>query len=82
MTCIVSDNMACLAQSKYYTIWVNRHNANYRTVAIAIAVSFPIGHRLQYLLKGNGTELFEVVKFSEQPRSWFIDNHVLQGNCF
>lgn len=39
------------------------------------------GHRLQYLLKGNGTELFEVVKFSEQPRSWFIDNHVLQDGC-
>lgn len=36
------------------------------------------GHGLQYLLKGNGTEIFEVVKFSEQPRSWFIDNHVLQ----
>jgi hypothetical protein len=39
------------------------------------------GHNCQYLVRENEQEIFEIVKFDESPRSWFIDNSVLQGIC-
>ncbi|XP_028405511.1 ribonuclease H2 subunit B-like [Dendronephthya gigantea] len=41
------------------------------------------GHIQQYLLSKNKQEISEILKFNETPRSWFIDNSVLQdGNLY
>ncbi|CAB4016274.1 ribonuclease H2 subunit B-like, partial [Paramuricea clavata] len=44
-----------------------------------IALPHPkTGHNQQYLFRENDREIFEIVKFNESPRSWFVDNSVIQ----
>lgn len=33
----------------------------------------------QFLLSHSGEKIFEVLKFTEEPRSWFIEDSVQKG---
>ena len=39
------------------------------------------GKELQFLLSHSGEKIFEVLRFKEESRSWFIEDSVQKGTC-
>lgn len=40
---------------------------------------FLAGKELQFLLSHSGEKVFEVLRFKEEPRSWFVEDSVQKG---
>ena len=38
-----------------------------------------LGKELQFLLSHSGEKVFEVLRFKEEPRSWFVEDSVQRG---